>query len=172
MKYKSLSGAIVGIVGGGIEIFISLISLSVVMEVVAGGELGVRGIMDIAGSVVCFAGGILALVGGILALKNSTLGGILQILGGVLVFASGFVSSSYYMYGILATNIVSAILSFMVKEPVKARPADEGRAYARNVAQPYNNTAAPSVPSETAGPAAPDRAVEETSRSCEENKND
>ena len=118
MKYKSMSGAIVGIIGGGIEIFTALVIFSTAMYSFNRGDLGTVVLRNLAGSLVMLAGGILSLVGGILALKNSTNGGILQIIGGVLDFASGFISAEYFMYAIVAANIVSSILSFMVKEPV------------------------------------------------------
>lgn len=126
--------------------------------------------------------------GSAFALKNYKISAILLFANSVLSYILLYLMSTIIFVGLhsacmtvfilcdLATLFVFVITN-KDEKPSSATADKNGNAilfYGQPpfVAQPYNNTAAPSVPSETAFPAAPDRAVEETSGSDEENKND
>lgn len=127
-KMKSVSGGVLGIVGGGVMIAGMFILVSAVMTIAEALDSG-NYVLDsdvaslyyrsIAAIFTYLAGGALGLVGGILAIKKSNfVGGIIIFAAAVMSLVTGILAIAPLAYIMAGMFIIGGLLCLFVKKPI------------------------------------------------------
>lgn len=127
-KMKSVSGGVLGIVGGGVMIAGMFILVSAVMTIAEALDSG-NYVLDsdvaslyyrsIAAIFTYLAGGALGLVGGILAIKKSNfVGGIIIFAAAVMSLVTGILAIAPLAYIMAGMFLIGGLLCLFLKKPI------------------------------------------------------